>query len=129
MYLITNLRISWLKLLEVPDWAPYNNKLAFSLTFKFEKLESTFPKFWKSSRICKCRYLSTFRGWHATKMCIMKSACHNTLTHNALTCTQQNCYDQNSYNYKQLQQSLSTSVTSIVHNKHNYCGWVWANAD
>ena len=34
---MTNLRISWLELLEVADWEPYNKKLTFSLTFKFKK--------------------------------------------------------------------------------------------
>ena len=52
MYLITNLRISWLELLEVADWEPYNKKLTFSLTFKFKKLESTFSRFSKSSNLC-----------------------------------------------------------------------------
>ena len=44
MYLITNLRISSLELLEVVDWEPYNKKLNFSLTFKFKKLESTISR-------------------------------------------------------------------------------------
>ena len=52
MYLITNLRISWLVPLEVVDWEPYNKKLTFSLTYKFKKLESTFSGFSKSSNLC-----------------------------------------------------------------------------
>ena len=68
MYLITNLRISWLELLEVADWEPYNKKLTFSLNFKFKKLESTISRFWKSSNLCqgqrwqckrKCSVVST----------------------------------------------------------------------
>ena len=47
----TNLRISWLELLEVADWEPYNKKLTFSLTFKFKKRESTFSRFLKSSNL------------------------------------------------------------------------------
>ena len=53
MHLITNLRIWWLKLLEVADWEPYNEKLTFSLTFKFKKLESTFSRFSKSFNLCR----------------------------------------------------------------------------
>ena len=68
MYLITNLRISCLVLLEVADWEPYNKKLTFSLTFEFKKLESTFKRFSKSSNLCgeyrsqrkrKCSVVST----------------------------------------------------------------------
>ena len=52
IYLITNLRISWLELLEVADWESYNKKLTFYLTFKFKQLESTFLRFSKSSNLC-----------------------------------------------------------------------------
>ena len=48
---ITNLRISWLELLKVADWEPYNKKLTFSLPFNSKNLESTFSRFSKSSNL------------------------------------------------------------------------------
>ena len=45
MYLIRDLRISWLELLEVADWEPYNKKLTFSLTFKFKNRDQLFRGF------------------------------------------------------------------------------------
>ena len=68
MQLIVNLRNSQLKNFEVTDWETYNKKLTSSLTFKLNKLESTFSRFSKSYSLCgeqrwqrkrKCSIVST----------------------------------------------------------------------